>query len=243
MAERKNDGSRVPTGIEGFDSMIEGGFERQSIMMVAAEAGAGKSTLALQFLYNGAVNYGEAGLYITFEENRGQVYRHMKRFGWDFEKLETEGKFRFMQYQPHEVEKFFNDGTIIEDVVRDYKIKRIVIDSVTSFALLFENEYKRRLSILQLFNNIKKWGVTALLTSEGEITPQGDMKARFGAEFLADGFIAVHSIRRKEIRDFALEVVKMRGTNHMRKMVPFKLIDEQGIVLYPNQPVFGESSF
>lgn len=234
---------RVPTGIDGLDSMIEGGFERQSIVLVAAEAGSGKSTFALQFLYNGATLYNEPGFYITFEESKEQVYRHMKRFGWDLEKLEKEGKFKFMQYQPHEVEKFFKDGAIIEDIVREYKVKRVVVDSITSFALLFESEYKRRLSVLQLFNTLKKWGVTALITSEGEMNPQGDMKARFGVEFLADGFIVIHSIRRKEVRDFALEVVKMRGTNHMRRMVPLKLISEQGIVLYPNQPVFGDSSF
>ncbi|MGB9634879.1 MAG: RAD55 family ATPase [Candidatus Micrarchaeia archaeon] len=234
---------RLSTGIEGFDDMIEGGFEKGSIVMIAAEAGTGKSTFGLQYLYNGAVNYNEAGLYITFEESKGQVYKHMKRFGWDFESLEKKKMFSFMQYMPHEVDKFFKDGTVIEDIVRDNKIKRIVLDSVTSFALLFENDYKRRFSILQLFNNIKKWGVTALITSEGEVTHTGDLKARFGVEFLADAFIAIHSIRRKEIRDFALEVVKMRGTNHLRRMVPFKLIENKGIVLYPNQPVFGDSSF
>lgn len=234
---------RVPTGIEGFDEMIEGGFERKAIMIIGAEAGAGKSTFALQYLYNGAVKHGESGLYITFEENKEQVYRHMKRFGWDFYSAEKEDKFFFMRYLPHEIDKFFKDGTVIEDLVREKNVKRIVIDSATSFALLFENEYKRRLSILQLFSSLKKWGVTSLVTSEGETTSTGDMKAKFGIEFLADGFIAVHSIRRKESRDFALEVVKMRGTNHIRKMVPLKMIPEKGIVLYPNQPVFSEPAF
>ncbi len=233
---------RVQTGVEGFDAMIEGGFEQNSIMMIGAEAGAGKSTFALQYLYNGAVLHKDAGLYITFEENKGQVYKHMKRFGWDLEKIEKDGLFHFMQYMPHEVDKFFKDGTIIEDIVKEKNIKRVVIDSVTSFALLFENEYKRRLSILQLFSALKKWKVTSLITSEGETTNTGDMKAKFGVEFLADGFIAIHSIRRKEVRDFAIEVVKMRGTNHVRKMVPLKMIDGKGVVLYPNQPVFGTAT-
>ncbi|MEM4331912.1 MAG: ATPase domain-containing protein [Candidatus Micrarchaeia archaeon] len=233
-----NENGRAPTGIEGLDEMIEGGFERESIIMVAADAGAGKSTLALQFLHNGAAVYGESGLYITFEEPKLQVYQHMKRFGWDFEMLEKKGKFRFMQYAPHEAEKFFKDGTVIEDTIKDMGIKRVVIDSITSFALLFENDYKMRQAVLQLFANLKKWGVTSLITSEGELNTLGDMKAKFGVEFIADGFIAIHSIRKKEVRDFALEVVKMRGTNHFKKMVPLKMVEGKGVVLYPSQPVF-----
>jgi circadian clock protein KaiC len=237
-----NGKDRAPTGVEGFDEMIEGGFEREAIMMVAADAGAGKSTFALQYLYNGAVEQNEAGLYITFEEPKGSVYKHMKRFGWDFAKLEKDGKFKYMQYAPHEAEKFFKDGTVIEDVVRDLKVKRVVIDSITSFALLFENDYKMRQAVLQLFSSLRKWGVTALVTSEGELNQLGDMKAKFGVEFIADGFIAIHSIRKKEVRDFALEVVKMRGTNHFKKMVPLKMLEGKGIVLYPNQPVFESSA-
>lgn len=233
-----NGSGRVPTGIEGFDEMIEGGFERESIVMVAADAGAGKSTFALQYLHNGAVEHNENGLYITFEEPKGSVYRHMKRFGWDFAKLETNNNFRYMQYAPHEADKFFKDGTVIEDTIKDMKIKRVVIDSITSFALLFENDYKMRQAVLQLFTNLKRWGVTALVTSEGELNLMGDMKARFGIEFIADGFIAIHSVRKKESREFALEVVKMRGTNHYKRMVPFKMVDGKGVIIYPNQPVF-----
>ncbi len=234
---------RIKTGIEGFDDLIEGGFEQGSIVIIAAEAGSGKSTFAQQYLHYGAKELGEPALYITFEENKDQVFRHTKNFGMDFEQLEKDKKFFFMQYLPHEVDKFMRDGTIIEDLVRDNGVKRLVIDSITSFALLFENDYKRRLAILQLFANLKKWGVTAVITSEGKRTNEGEMTAKFDVDFLGDAYIAIHPIRRKEVRDLALEVVKMRGTNHSRKMVPLRIEEGKGVVLYPNQPVFDSAGF
>ena len=79
---------RVPTGIPGMDELIEGGFEQGSTVLLTGGAGTGKTTLALQFLYNGAMEANEPGLFITFEEDKESLYRHTARFGWDFKALE-----------------------------------------------------------------------------------------------------------------------------------------------------------
>ncbi|MFH1442772.1 MAG: ATPase domain-containing protein, partial [Candidatus Micrarchaeota archaeon] len=59
---------RVPTGIPGLDELIEGGFEKGSVILVVGDTGTGKSTFAMQYLYNGATKYKEPGVYLTFEE-------------------------------------------------------------------------------------------------------------------------------------------------------------------------------
>ncbi len=230
---------RVETGIPGLDQMMDGGLERNSVVLVAGEAGTGKTTLALQFLFNGITNYGEPGLYITFEEQKGMLLKHMGKFGWDFGELEKQKKIKFLSYPPHEVERFITEGGLIEDIIRDIGVKRIVIDSVTSLLLLYENEYKRREAFIKTIEALRKWGCTTLLTSEGESGAQHEAHARFGVEFLADGLIMIHSIRRGDVRDLALEVVKLRGINHDRKLSPLK-ITPKGVSVFPTQPVFGD---
>ncbi|MEW6329027.1 MAG: ATPase domain-containing protein [Candidatus Micrarchaeota archaeon] len=230
---------RVKTGVPGLDQMIDGGLERNSVVLVAGEAGTGKTTLALQFLYNGITNYDEPGLYITFEEQKGMLLKHMKNFGWNFDELEKQKKIKFLSYPPHEVDKFIAEGGVVEDMIRDLGVKRVVIDSVTSLLLLYENEYKRREAFIKTIEALRKWGCTTLLTSEGEGGAQHEARARFGIEFLADGFVMIHSIRRGDVRDLALEVVKLRGINHDRKLSPLK-ITPKGVSIFPTQPVFGD---
>jgi KaiC/GvpD/RAD55 family RecA-like ATPase len=227
---------KVRTGIPGLDGMIEDGFEKNSVVMVAAGSGCGKTTFALQFLHAGAAQLGENGLFITLEEDKKQVFKHMLSFGWDFAALEGEGKIKVLEYPPTEIARFINEAGVIADMIEENDIKRVVVDSVTSLVLLSESEYQRRESFLKTMKMLKRWGVTCMLTSEAREF-NGEVRARFGIEYLADGFITIHTIRKREAREQALEVVKMRGINHMKKMVPMKITDK-GVVLYPEQHVF-----
>ncbi|MFH1448780.1 MAG: ATPase domain-containing protein [Candidatus Micrarchaeota archaeon] len=226
---------KVKTGVPGFDSMIEGGFERKSVIVLAGEAGSGKTTFAMQYLYSGAALYKEPGLYITFEEQKSTLFKHMARMGWDFEKLVKEKKIFVLEYPPHEVESFINEGNVVEDLIRENGIQRVVIDSVTSLVLLRDEEYKRRQALLKTIDSLRKWGATTILLSEA-VMESGRMNVRFGIEYLADGLILIYNIRKGDVRDLALEISKMRGTAHERKLCLMK-ITSKGIVLYPNQSV------
>ena len=230
---------KVKTGIPGFDELISGGFERKSVIIITGSAGSGKSIFALQFLYNGASLFNEPGLFITFEEDKNSVYRHMLNFGWDFKKLEDERKFVFMSYPPHEVDRFISEGSVIEDMVKEYGIQRLVIDSMTSFMLLYENEYRRRQVFLKTMEIIRGWGCTSLLTSEGTATEQGDIKARFGVEYLADGLVSIHLIKKGDAKELAIEIEKLRGISHNRSSNQME-ITKNGIEIHPTSPVKSE---
>jgi circadian clock protein KaiC len=231
---------RVQTGIPGLDGIIEGGFERGSVNVIAGESGTGKSIFALQFLFNGAVKYGENGLYITFEEKKDKIYRHMARFGWDLEATEREKKLFVYEYSPQDVERFIKEGGAIESLIRNNKIHRLVLDSITSYAVLHESEASRRAAILRLLDLLKKWNVTALLTSEAFIADEQEIRARFGIEYLADSLINLYAFRKGDIRELAIEIRKMRGTAHSMKLSPMK-ITTTGIEIYPEQPFFAKS--
>jgi len=213
-------GTRVKSGIPGLDELMGGGFEPQSVVLVTGDAGSGKTTFGLQFLYNGAVQYGEAGVLITFEERRADIIRRMREYGWDLEGLEREKKLKILEYPPHEVERFISEGEIIHDVIADLGAKRIVMDSMTSFALVFESEYKMRLGILKAMDSFKKWDCTTLLISEGSISEEGDVRDRFGIEYLVDGTVFLYNKRMRDYRQKLVEIVELKGIRHDNAIHP-----------------------
>jgi circadian clock protein KaiC len=221
--------NRIRSGIPGFDNLIEKGFIENSVNLVVGTSGSGKTIFTTQFLIEGIKN-NENALYITFEEKREEFYSNMREFGWDLEKYEKEGKFVFLEYNPEKVRSMLDEGGgAIENIVIKSKIKRIVLDSVTAFALLFEDELKRREQALALFDIIRKWGCTSLLTlQENPLERKGGPSSSL--EFEADGIILVYFVIEGQKRKRLLEVLKMRGTNHSTELHELK-ITSKGIVL------------
>lgn len=207
---------RESTGIEGFDRLIEGGFEKGSINMVVGDSGSGKTIFAMQFLIEG-LRRGEKCLFVTFEEKKEEFYSNMLDFGWNLTDYEKQGKFFFLEYNPEKVKTMIEEGGgEIESLVLKHKISRLVIDSITSFALLFEEELEKREAALALFDIIRKWDVTSMLTL------QEDPKKREGEssslEFEVDSIILLYFIRQKKERQRFIEVLKMRSTKHSRQI-------------------------
>jgi len=217
---------RAATGISSFDKMIEGGFKAESVNLVSGVAGSGKSILSLQFLLEG-IKKGENVLYITFGEKKKDFYSNMKKFGWDLTKLENSGKFIFLKYSPEKVKMMLDEGGgAIESTVLKHNIKRMVIDSVTSFSLLFDDKLSRRQAALGLFDIISKWSCTTLLTVQD--SDKGREDSLNVMDFEADSLVVLHFVRIKNKRHRFLEVVKMRGTNHSKEAHVFE-IGKQGI--------------
>ncbi len=234
----EKDDSRVATGIKGFDELVDGGFERESIVLVVGSAGTGKTLFGLQFLHEGAVKYNEPGIFLSFEEEQESIYKHAKQFGWDFQKLESERKFRLLAFKPHQVTAILEEGGgQIRDALADISAKRIVIDSITAYGLLFNDEYKRREKVLEFFNLLRKWGVTSLVVCEDD--PQKVEKREGSIAFISDAVVSMYYQQDEEkgIRIHSLEILKMRGTKHTNKLCAINF-EEEGIVVYPDVEVF-----
>lgn len=224
-----NNEERIATGIKNFDSLIEGGFAKNSTNLVVGSSGSGKTIFAVEFLIEGMKNR-ENCLYITFEEGKGEFYANMLEFGWDLSEYEKEGKFFFLEYTPEKVKTMLEEGGgSIESIVLTKKIKRIVIDSITSFELLFEKELEKRESALSLFSMLSKWDCTSLLTYEGTPSPEKKVTSRV-LDFESDAIVLLYFVREKKQRVRYLEVLKMRGTKHSLSIYPFS-IDKTGIVV------------
>lgn len=229
---------RVPTGIPGLDDMIEGGLERNSNILVVGGCGSGKSTLGVQFLYNGATEYDENGVYATFEEQSEKIKKHMMRFGWDLDKLEEEGKLKIIRIKPINVLKMIKEsyGEIVT-AIQEINAKRVVIDSITSIESMIKDEHERKENSIQLCEWLSNHGCTSMIISESEQTL--DQYSRHGTmEFIADGVVVLYNIQKGNTIENALCVLKMRGTKHLKKIVPFNI--DKGITVFPHEQVFSE---
>ena len=221
--------TKISTGVDGLDKITEGGFEKNSTNLIIGNTGAGKSIFGIQFLIEGIKN-GEKGLYITFEEKKEDFYKNMLNLGFDLEEYEKKEQFFFLEYTPGKVKTMLEEGGgIIESIVLRRKISRVVIDSMSSFELLFENDLEKRESELTLFSMLRKWNCTTIITYEQEPTRNIKLESRV-LEFESDSLILLYFVRQKEQRERYLEVLKMKGTNHSKGIHNFQ-IEKKGIKL------------
>lgn len=238
------------TGVPGFDDLLEKGIPKGSAILLSGGAGSGKTIFALQVL-NYAASKGEKCLYISFEESGKNLKKHMKDFGWDPDGLEKKGLLKIKRADAFDISTSVEallakaKGELLIEldevpglVPEGFKPDRIVLDSLSALAAAFSNkEETYRIYIEQLFRYFEKKGVLSFLISETEQLP-----IKFSEngieEFLADGVIVLYNIRRGTIRENAIEILKMRGTRHQKKIVAFQ-ITNKGIVVYPEQEVFG----
>ena len=220
--EKKGVREKISSGIPNFDKLIEGGFGKNSANVIVGGSGSGKTIFAAQFLVDG-MKKGEKCLYVTFEEKKEQFYKNMLEFGWDFEEYERKKLFTFLEYSPVKVKTMLEEGGgAIETTILRQEVTRIVIDSITSFALLFEKELEKREAALMLFNMIAGWNCTSLLTLEEDPLSSKEMTSKT-IEFESDSIILIYYLQQKGERKRYLEILKMRGVKHSNKIYEFEI--------------------
>lgn len=240
--------ARVPTGITGFDELVEGGFPKNSRILVCGGTGSGKTILCLQYLINGAMRYDEHGVYVSLEEPLHEVRRNAQRFGWDLAKLEESGKLTLIDAITNRLdlldpEKWSGQNSIqnivgiVDDIaaaVQTSEAKRLVIDSIPGFGL-FTNPQTMRAILVRINTFLRNLQCTTLMTTE---TVEGSgALSRFGVEeFLATGVVFLATESKGNELKRRLVIRKMRGAKHSLK--EFELvITEQGIVVMPIQRI------
>ena len=206
---------RVKTGVPGLDEMLGGGFLPQSANLVEGAPGTGKTTLGMQFIYHGIVACGEPGIILTFEEFPQHYYRDAASFGWDFRRMEREGKLRVVMTSP-EVSTTDLElvGGQIETLVREIGARRILVDSVSHFERLSDQPVQLRGIVYGFVNALKRENLTSVLSREstallGESEGTDDSLAFVVDSYLLMRYVEIESAIRK-----ALLVLKMRGSNH-----------------------------
>lgn len=209
---------RIESGIPGLDKLIEGGFVRNSVNLVAGQTGTGKTLMCMQYLLHG-LKKGENGLYITLEQKEDEILQDVGRFGWDveFQKYIKAGKLLLSPLEPTGMREL---TTATVNYVKKINAKRFVLDSLSIATMGWKigemDVTKIRAEVFAFIRSLKNLGVTSLLITE---IPETDVKAlsRFGfEEFLADGIIKLNYLGIGEAAYNNVEIRKMRRTAHAK---------------------------
>lgn len=197
---------RVSSGDVELDRFLSGGYPRGSLVLVSGNPGTGKTTLTAKFLYDGAKNAREVGVYASFSEGKRSFYENMGSFGLDFQELEKEGRFNFLEVFPASRQGMGDIARYLLAEITRSKAKRLVIDSYSSMAQAMGGHYEGRQVLQTFFNRImKNVGCTTLLIAE---QPTGESRIGDTAEeFVSDGVLSLSLDIPRE-----LEIRKMRGT-------------------------------
>ena len=235
---------KIPTGIDGLDQMLRGGLIPGRNVLLSGPCGSGKSILAVQFLYNGIMKHKEPGLYITLEETKEKFYQDMGKLGMNLHEAEKGNGFLLIGGPIASLKGYMEkvDASIknlieeIKEVVKERKIKRVVIDSINLLTMLSKNEDERRKALAMVANSLSALGCTSLLISE---TKEGSMDlSRYGIEeFVVDGVIVLYLVRQGSKFAPGITIRKMRGTNHDKEIRFYKITDK-GIEVYPQETLF-----
>jgi len=227
---------KAPTGIGGLDEVLDGGLPRGRPTIITGRAGCGKTLLSMEFLVRRARDYGEPGVFVSFEESPQELVQNMVSLGFDVAGLEAEGKLllEHIHVERSEIEEtceydlealFIRLGFAIDQV----GAKRIVLDTLEALFAGLPNHSILRAELRRLFRWLKDRGLTAIVTGErgdGSLTRQGL------EEYVSDCVIALDHRVSNLVATRRLRVVKYRGSLHGTNEYPF-LIDADGIAVLP----------
>ncbi|RYG00508.1 MAG: circadian clock protein KaiC, partial [Chitinophagaceae bacterium] len=224
------------TGISGLDEITQGGFPTGRTTLICGSAGAGKTLMAIEFIIRGALEFGEPGVIMTFEENAQDLEMNVASLGFNLKQLQKKGLIRidYVRVERSEIEEtgeYDLDGLFIRlgHAVDSIGAKRVVLDTLENLFSGLRNDSILRAELRRLFSWLKEKKVTSVITGEkgdGTLTRQGL------EEYVSDCVIVLEHRINEQVSTRLLRVVKYRGTTHGTNEYPF-LIDEEGISVLP----------
>lgn len=249
----KPSSERVPTGIKGFDELVEGGFPKGSSILICGGPGTGKTIFSSEFLLHGAKDFNEKGLYVTFEQRAEAVKEQAKQFGWNIDELEKKGMIKVMSVPAANIKKTIIKD--IKDIIKKEGIKRLVVDSLSTLVVnapiyvephelavqdvVGENvifsppvigDYIVKRFIYDFIDSLRELDCTTLLVTEaangGEYLTRDTL-----SEFVCDGVVLISFESMGGNYSRSLIVRKMRGTKNNEDVHPVEM-SKTGIIIH-----------
>ena len=227
---------KCPTGIHGLDEITGGGLPRGRPTLVCGGPGCGKTLFAAEFLVRGAVQFGEPGVFMSFEETDAELTRNVASLGFDLAGLARRKKIvldhvyiersEILETGEYDLEGLF---VRLNHAIDSIGARRVVLDTLEALFAGLPNETILRAELRRLFRWLKDKGVTAVITAE-----RGrEQLTRHGLEeYVSDCVIVLDHRVHDQIATRHLRVVKYRGALHGTNEFPF-LIGEEGLSVLP----------
>jgi circadian clock protein KaiC len=226
---------KMPTGIDGFDEMTDGGLPRGRTVLVLGEPGAGKTVFGLQTLVNGIQRWGESGIFVAFEESCQHVMADAATFGWP---VKTLGKNRLLLFDARLAPDVVKTGTFeltgllaaLSTAARRMQARRIVFDGIDVLLAHLADPAAEREELFRLNAWLSESGLTGILTAKQD-ERVGVMADRYPfLPFMADCVLSLHHRLMDGVSLRALRVIKYRGSAFAENECPF-LIGPSGLTV------------
>lgn len=227
---------KCPTGIQGLDEITDGGLPRGRPTLVCGGAGCGKTLFAAEFLVRGAVQFGEPGVFMSFEETDSDLKANVASLGFDLAALVRRKKIVLEHVfiersEITETGEYDLEGLFVRlnHAINSIGARRVVLDTLEALFAGLPNEAILRAELRRLFRWLKDKGVTAVITAEcGR-----EQLTRHGLEeYVSDCVILLDHRVHDQIATRHLRVVKYRGALHSTNEFPF-LIGDEGLSVLP----------
>ena len=228
--------SKTPTGIIGFDKILNGGVPQGALTMLSGGPGTGKTIFGLEFLVRGALS-GRPGILLTFEEREEALRRYAGAFGWDVASLEDQGLLSLVgaRFNPDAaLSGDFDLGSILAILsykAKELKARQLVIDAPDVFLRLLNDTNKERAELYKLNDWLRDNDQTTLMTvkRDGEI---GSGSYHEFLDYMADCVIHLDQRISEQVTTRRMRVLKYRGSGYGRNEYPFGITD-RGVWIIP----------
>ncbi len=230
---------KVPTGIEGFDKVLKGGFVKNSVNLISGSSGTGKTLFGVSFIYYGAVKYGEKGVYITLEEPKDRVALNLSAIGIDINSVDK-NLFKFHDLASErgsfssdvELSPSSKNPIIMDNLMKYIRLyfgdcKRLVLDSVVPLNLVCKDLKEFRSNLFRFAMGLRKSGITCVFTTE--VPFNSEDTSRFDIEdFVVDSVTKLYQTDKGN----QLRIYKMRGSDFVKGSVDYSITKDGVKVLF-----------
>ena len=229
--------AKAATGINGLDEITGGGLPQGRTTLICGTAGCGKTLFGMEFLVRGAMQFGEPGVFMAFEETAGELSANVRSLGFDLDALVAKKKLvlDYVRVERSEIEEtgeYNLEGLFIRLslAIDSIGAKRVVLDTIESLFGGLTNAAILRAELRRLFRWLKDKGVTAIIT--GERGDRAELTRNGLEEYVSDCVILLDNRVNDQISTRRLRIVKYRGSRHGTNEYPY-LIDDDGISVLP----------
>ena len=213
--KHKSSPLRITSGSNELDKMCGGGFFRDSIILVSGATGCGKTLITTEFIAGGA-KVGEKCLLFAFEESREQLFRNATGWGYDFEQMEKDEKFKVICTYP-EVSSLEEHLIRMKDVIGKFKPNRVAIDSLSALERISTIKGFREF-VIDLTSFIKHQELAGLFTATTPTLTGGSSVTEQHISTITDSIILLRYVEMFGEMRRGIMVLKMRGSAHDKEI-------------------------
>ncbi len=234
IKKKRQSTSVVKTGIPGFDSTLSVGLKKNSSVIVSGPPGSGKTTFGLQFIYSGAKEFDEPGVYISLSQSIDEIKNDCKSFGWDIEDLIAKEKILMIDLRPFKIKDevvgrddslyrgeqipFEHLTKFILNSIKKIKAKRIVIDSISILGMQYSDKFYMRQGLQGMIQSLENFDATSLLISE--FLENNEIPLEW---FVTSGIIQLDNQIIDDKMRRTIKITKLRGIKHSEQVHSLEL--------------------